>query len=46
VTHDDWGPGVVQRYDGDRMTVLFETGGYKTLSVELVVERDLLTTSS
>ena len=41
-----WGPGVVRRYDGDRMTVLFETAGYKTLSVELVVERDLLTTSS
>src|SRR5215217_6040009 len=25
VTHEDWGPGVVQRYDGDRMTVLFES---------------------
>jgi len=46
VTHEDWGPGVVQRYDGDRMTVLFESAGYKTLSVELVVERDLLATSS
>jgi len=44
VTHEDWGPGVVQRYDGDRVTVLFESAGYKTLSVELVVERNLLAT--
>ena len=43
VEHPDWGEGAVQRYDGDQMTVLFETVGYKTLSVALVVEGDLLT---
>lgn len=28
--------------DGDRLTVLFETEGYKTLDQDLVVQRDLL----
>jgi ATP-dependent DNA helicase RecQ len=43
VKHPDWGEGAVQRYDGDQMTVLFESVGYKTLSVALVVQGDLLT---
>jgi ATP-dependent DNA helicase RecQ len=43
VAHEEWGEGVVQRYDGDHMVLLFESVGYKTLSVELVAERDLLT---
>jgi ATP-dependent DNA helicase RecQ len=43
VQHAEWGEGAVQRYDGDQMTVLFETVGYKTLSLALVVEGDLLT---
>ena len=42
VTHEEWGEGTVQRYDGDQMTVLFESVGYKTLAVSLVVERGLL----
>jgi ATP-dependent DNA helicase RecQ len=42
VVHRDWGEGVVQRYDGDQMVVLFESVGYKTLSVEVVVARGLL----
>jgi ATP-dependent DNA helicase RecQ len=42
VAHSEWGEGVVQRYDGDQMVVLFESVGYKTLSVDLVVERALL----
>jgi ATP-dependent DNA helicase RecQ len=42
VTHADWGPGVVQRYDGDRVVILFDSVGYRTLSVELVTERGLL----
>jgi ATP-dependent DNA helicase RecQ len=45
VAHADWGEGAVQRYDGDQMTVLFDSVGYKTLSVTLVVEGDLLTLS-
>jgi hypothetical protein len=32
----------VQRYDGDQMTVLFDHVGYKTLSLDIVVERGLL----
>jgi ATP-dependent DNA helicase RecQ len=43
VEHAEWGRGEVQRYDDDQMVVLFDSVGYKTLSVELVVERGLLT---
>jgi ATP-dependent DNA helicase RecQ len=42
VRHAEWGEGSVQRYDGDAMVVLFDEGGYRTLAVELVVERRLL----
>ena len=42
VAHHQWGAGVVQRYDGDHMVVLFDDVGYKTLGVALVVERALL----
>lgn len=42
VRHGEWGLGVVQRYGEDQMTVLFEDAGYKTLGVDLVVERGLL----
>ena len=42
VTHAEWGPGVVMSYENDTVTVLFESTGYKTLSVELVVEKGLL----
>jgi ATP-dependent DNA helicase RecQ len=42
VVHGEWGAGVVQRYSGDAMSVLFDDVGYKTLAVELVVERVLL----
>jgi ATP-dependent DNA helicase RecQ len=42
VAHRDWGEGVVQHYDGDAMTVLFDEVGYKTLALEVVLERGLL----
>jgi ATP-dependent DNA helicase RecQ len=42
VDHEQWGQGVVQRYDGDQIVLLFDSVGYRTLSVELVAERDLL----
>ncbi len=42
VAHDEWGEGAVVRYDGDKIVVLFDDVGYKTLGVDLVVERDLL----
>jgi ATP-dependent DNA helicase RecQ len=42
VNHAEWGEGVVQRYDGDQVVLLFASVGYKTLSVELTTERKLL----
>jgi ATP-dependent DNA helicase RecQ len=42
VRHKAWGPGRVLRYDGDRMVVLFDRAGYRTLSVTTVLERKLL----
>src|SRR3954452_11965916 len=45
VQHAEWGEGAVQRYDGDQMTVLFDSVGYKTLSLELVLANEILTLS-
>jgi ATP-dependent DNA helicase RecQ len=42
VRHKAWGPGRVLRYDGDRMVVLFDRAGYRTLSVTTVLQRRLL----
>jgi ATP-dependent DNA helicase RecQ len=42
VAHAEWGSGQVLRYEDDRVVVLFDTVGYKTLSVPAVVERGLL----
>jgi ATP-dependent DNA helicase RecQ len=42
VEHTEWGEGVVQRYDGGKVVVLFDRVGYKTLAVETVLERELL----
>jgi ATP-dependent DNA helicase RecQ len=42
VRHDSWGEGVVQRYERDKVVVLFDEVGWKTLDVDLVVERGLL----
>jgi ATP-dependent DNA helicase RecQ len=42
VRHHELGDGAVQRYDGDTVVVLFDEHGYRTLSVDLVVERGLL----
>ena len=42
VVHEKWGGGMVQRYEGDKMVVLFDEVGYKTLRVELMMERGLL----
>jgi ATP-dependent DNA helicase RecQ len=43
VAHEQWGEGVVQRYDDEAMVVLFDEAGYKTLALEVVRERALLT---
>jgi ATP-dependent DNA helicase RecQ len=42
VEHEEWGRGEVLTIEDDRLTVLFDAGGYRTLSLELVAEGDLL----
>jgi ATP-dependent DNA helicase RecQ len=42
VRHQQWGPGMVMGYEDERMTVLFDEVGYKTLSVPVVREQGLL----
>ena len=42
VRHREWGAGTVMSVDDDRITVFFETEGYKVLSLDAVDERDLL----
>jgi ATP-dependent DNA helicase RecQ len=42
VLHERWEGGVVQRYEGDQVVVLFDSVGYKTLGLDLVAERGLL----
>lgn len=43
VRHPEWGGGMVLSYEEDKMTVLFDEVGYKTLSVRVVSEQGLLT---
>ena len=42
VRHEAWGEGTIQRYQADAVTVLFDTGGYRVLGLDLVTERSLL----
>lgn len=42
VQHATWGPGVVMSVEADRLTILFEWEGYRTLDLETVQEGDLL----
>lgn len=42
VRHREWGPGVVIGGDRDRVTVLFDEFGYRTLSMAAVREHGLL----
>lgn len=42
VHHDRWGVGTVLQSSTDRITVLFDEGGYRTLSTALVAARSLL----
>jgi ATP-dependent DNA helicase RecQ len=42
VRHDEWGPGTVGQVEDGQVTVVFDTVGYKTLGVGLVLERGLL----
>ncbi|MHA7283865.1 RecQ family ATP-dependent DNA helicase [Arthrobacter sp. TMS2-4] len=43
VDHPEWGTGTVMGYEDGVITVLFDSEGYKTLSVELVLDKELLT---
>jgi ATP-dependent DNA helicase RecQ len=43
VRHSEWGHGVVVNHEADRLTVLFDEVGYRTLSLAAVRENDLLT---
>ncbi|HWJ82625.1 MAG TPA: RecQ family ATP-dependent DNA helicase [Nocardioides sp.] len=42
VRHPEFGDGVVTDVEDDRLTVLFDDVGYRTLSTDLVVAEDLL----
>jgi ATP-dependent DNA helicase RecQ len=42
VVHSSWGEGQVMRYEGDKMVILFDEVGYKTLGVDLVRQRGLI----
>ncbi|NUR15830.1 MAG: ATP-dependent DNA helicase RecQ [Dermatophilaceae bacterium] len=42
VSHDEWGDGIVMAVEEDRITVLFEAVGYRTLSVEAVTSSGVL----
>ena len=42
VRHDEFGDGVVTDLEEDRLTVLFQDVGYRTLSREVVAEQGLL----
>jgi ATP-dependent DNA helicase RecQ len=42
VEHREWGPGVVLHGESDRVTVMFDHYGYRTLAVGAVEENDLL----
>ena len=42
VVHSSWGEGLVMRYEGDKIVILFDEVGYKTLGIDLVKLRGLL----
>jgi ATP-dependent DNA helicase RecQ len=46
VVHRQFGRGVVQGYDGDKVTVIFENGGSRVLLLSFVMERSLLDRAS
>jgi ATP-dependent DNA helicase RecQ len=46
VRHPEWGRGIVMSNEQDRITVLFENVGYRTLSVPAVERNNLLTSEA
>jgi ATP-dependent DNA helicase RecQ len=43
VRHEQWGEGVVMGYEPGRVVVLFDDVGYRTLALDVLAERELLT---
>ncbi|MGL4175107.1 MAG: RecQ family zinc-binding domain-containing protein, partial [Dermatophilaceae bacterium] len=43
VTHREFGDGVVMGVEPDRVTILFDDEGYRTLALDAVLDDDLLT---
>ncbi|MGE5608951.1 MAG: RecQ family ATP-dependent DNA helicase [Bacillota bacterium] len=43
VMHRKLGPGTVMRYEGDKIVVLFDEAGYKSLVTRFVIDHKLLT---
>lgn len=46
VDHSEWGRGTVQQFEPGRVVVLFDHAGYRTLSLDLVEENNLLRPAS
>lgn len=42
VTHTEWGPGSVQRIEGDVLVVRFDSVGYRSIHAPTVISRGLL----
>lgn len=42
VRHKNWGDGLVLRYEGEKMVILFDQVGYKNLDVQMTILRGLL----
>jgi ATP-dependent DNA helicase RecQ len=42
VVHKSWGEGLVMRYEGDKIVILFDQVGYKTLETQMAVLRSLI----
>jgi len=42
ILHRSWGEGTVMRYEGDKIVILFDEVGYKTISLEAALLRGLL----
>lgn len=42
VSHSSWGEGLVMRYESDKIVILFDQVGYKTLATELIIQQGLL----
>jgi ATP-dependent DNA helicase RecQ len=44
VSHAEWGRGTVEQYEEDRITVRFDREGFKTLALDVAMDRGLLST--